>query len=122
MSTNKTQNYNLHKWEADDDFLRTEFNENFAAIDAAIADKPEVVVGSLTGTGEAMTIELGFQPKAVIYEQHNGVRYNGNAGLAVIGSPVIFSREGIVITETGFQLSESNAVITGETYNYIAIR
>ena len=36
MSTHKTPNYKLHKWESQDDFLRTEFNENFAKIDAEI--------------------------------------------------------------------------------------
>ena len=36
MSANKTPNYKLHTWEPSDHFLRTEFNENFAAIDTAI--------------------------------------------------------------------------------------
>ncbi|MCI8539257.1 MAG: hypothetical protein HFF18_11460 [Oscillospiraceae bacterium] len=36
MSTNKSQNLKLHLWEPEDNFLRTEFNENFAAIDTAI--------------------------------------------------------------------------------------
>ena len=36
MSTNKTPNYNLHAWEPGDDFLRREFNENFAALDTAV--------------------------------------------------------------------------------------
>ena len=35
MSTKKTQNYQLHQWEATDDFLRTEFNENFGKLDEA---------------------------------------------------------------------------------------
>ena len=37
MSTKKTQNYQLHQWEATDDFLRTEFNENFTKLDEAVA-------------------------------------------------------------------------------------
>ena len=36
MSSNKTQNYQLHAWEPNDHVLMTEFNENFAAIDTAI--------------------------------------------------------------------------------------
>ena len=36
MSTNKSTNLNLHLWEPEDDFLRTEFNENFEAIDGAV--------------------------------------------------------------------------------------
>ena len=43
MSTNKTQNYALHAWEPEDDFLREEFNQNFAAIDAALHGKAEMV-------------------------------------------------------------------------------
>ena len=46
MSTNKTTNYQLHKWEADDNFLRTEFNENFAGIDEALGSKAEIVTGT----------------------------------------------------------------------------
>ena len=33
MSTNKSTNLNLHLWEPGDDFLRTEFNENFQKVD-----------------------------------------------------------------------------------------
>ena len=46
-----TQNYQLHQWEAEDDFLRTDFNEDFAKIDEAIAEKTEIVTGSYVGTG-----------------------------------------------------------------------
>ena len=34
MSTNKSGHLNLHLWEPEDDFLRTEFNENFETLDA----------------------------------------------------------------------------------------
>lgn len=34
MSSGKTTNLNLHAWEPEDRFMREEFNENFAAIDA----------------------------------------------------------------------------------------
>ena len=36
MSSKKTTNYKLHQWEATDDFLRTEFNENFGKLDGAV--------------------------------------------------------------------------------------
>ena len=89
MSTNKSQNLKLHLWEPEDNFLRTEFNENFAAIDAALkaeeiaraagvsnalttAQRAQTtanaalvrpyVTGSYTGTGADMTIVLGFRP------------------------------------------------------------
>ncbi len=40
MSTKKTQNYQLHQWEATDDFLRAEFNENFGCSFAHKLRKP----------------------------------------------------------------------------------
>lgn len=39
MSANKSQNLKLHLWEPEDNFLRAEFNENFAAIDEALETK-----------------------------------------------------------------------------------
>ena len=36
MSSNKSENLGLHLWEGEDDFLRTEFNENFQVIDAGV--------------------------------------------------------------------------------------
>ena len=39
-----TPNYGLHQWVPEDDFLRTDFNQDFAKIDAAlkqIADAAE---------------------------------------------------------------------------------
>lgn len=36
-----TQHYQLHQWEPSDDFLRTDFNDDFKKIDAAIHDSEE---------------------------------------------------------------------------------
>ena len=36
-----TTNYGLHQWEASDDFLRTDFNTDFAKIDAALGEKAD---------------------------------------------------------------------------------
>ena len=81
MSTKKTQNYQLHQWEATDDFLRAEFNENFTKLDEAVAaevaaragavnglntalgKKTEVVTGTYTGDGaKGRAVALGFRP------------------------------------------------------------
>lgn len=62
MSTNKTPNYGLHAWEAGDDFLRTEFNENFAALDESL----RMAFGSYTGDGGTMRrFPLGRVPRVV---------------------------------------------------------
>lgn len=37
MSTNKTEHYGLHSWEGDDDFLRSEMNENFGKLDSMVS-------------------------------------------------------------------------------------
>ena len=86
MSTNKSEHLKLHLWEPEDDFLRTEFNENFSALDEAVktvtaavskaqstadtarsegAELP-YVVGSYVGTGAELTITLGFRASFLI--------------------------------------------------------
>lgn len=86
-----TPNYGLHQWEPQDNFLRTDFNQDFAKIDAAVKSlegavdakldgkvgpaqlaealsvKLEAVLGSYTGNGEnSQKIVLGYQPKLVV--------------------------------------------------------
>ena len=102
---NYTEHYQLHQWEPEDSFLRTDFNEDFAKIDGAlggkaeqsavdtlaeqVAGKSELVTGSYTGDGEASrTIELGFSPKAVLLASGSGpINYTSSryGGLALEG-------------------------------------
>ena len=51
MSANKTPNLNLHSWVGTDQFKMSEFNENFAALDAAVEARARVSSGSYVGTG-----------------------------------------------------------------------
>ena len=135
MSTNKTQNYALHAWEAGDDFLRAEFNENFAAIDEALHD--HVVAGAYTGDGtKERLMELGFTPRAVLILPQDGKIYNNNyylGGLAVMDSSIQYnSHISCTIVEGGFELSHDSygssytTVIStnysGKIYHYLAIR
>ena len=95
MSTNKTPNLNLHSWEPLDRFTRTEFNDNFDAIDKAAAEhtadiaelqtqmteRPKMVIGSYIGdcptnTSREQQINLGFRPKVVFVRAKNN-RTNG---------------------------------------------
>ena len=87
---NYTPNYGLHQWEPGDNFLRTDFNQDFAKIDTAIkaletatdakvegrgspeqlaqalSVKLEAVLGSYTGDGSSsQQIVLGYEPKFV---------------------------------------------------------
>ena len=139
MSTNKSQNLKLHLWEPEDDFLRTEFNENFAAIDAALkaeADQRTAleqhvtssghVIGSFTGNGGTQTITLGFKPSFVIIT--GKVTPEGSwyylSNLMVCGGSMgaHFQR-----TDTGFTVKYVTNATTytnreGITYAYLAFR
>lgn len=81
MASNQTTNYGLHLWEPEDDFLRTEFNENNEAIDAALKEGADGLadalvqmagycrckLGGYTGDGEfTKTIDFGVPAQAVI--------------------------------------------------------
>ena len=135
MSTNKTENYGLHAWEASDDFLRQEFNENFAKLDQALHD--HVVAGAYTGDGtKDRFMDLGFTPRAVLILPQDGKIYNNYyyfGGLAVPDSPVQYnSHINFSIVEGGFEVSTNSygssttTVITtnsnGKIYHYLAVR
>lgn len=131
MSTNKTENYQLHAWAAGDDFLRTEFNENFAAIDDLLAELPtnkklKIVTGSYFGTGNnGHVISLGFRPKLVLVLPN----YCIYAVYQLLLLPGLTS-EGGQLTENGFQvggrmnLTTANTNVQGDQlnpYRYVAV-
>ena len=70
MSQNQTERFGLHLWEAEDYFLRTEFNENFARLDTAMSTLAEgfrAVTGTYVGDGTVdRLIDVGFRPKVVL--------------------------------------------------------
>lgn len=136
-----TTNYQLHQWEATDDFLRTDFNEDFAKIDAAIRSavetaqaKPEIVAGSYTGDNtENRQITLGFQPRAVLLlcrEYDAVMAYPGRPRLSHTGDKTM-----LTTTDNGFQVyygyyhSGLNDIDyrpvtnkSGEEYRYLAVK
>lgn len=60
----KTEHYGLHQWAPEDDFLRTDFNEDLAKIDAALGGKANIIMGTYTGNGAAeQEIALEVKPK-----------------------------------------------------------
>lgn len=123
MATNRTEQYGLHLWEPGDDFLREEFNENFAALDAAA----RVVTGVYTGDGAAsQSIELGGRAKAIIVTNEAGMvnlNYTLYGGVAFPG----YATAVVTVTATGFAVygdSTNSAVrgnILGAAYHYIAL-
>ena len=133
-----TSNYQLHQWVPEDDFLRSDFNEDFQKIDAGIAaalaaagDKAEIVTGAYTGNGSSQTINLGFQPRAVYVESSTGVRDLGgtHGGLALQNS-ALAGRDGgtaVQITANGFQAHQDtgDSAFTngsGRGYYYLAVK
>lgn len=130
MSSHKTENYELHVWEPGDDFLRSEFNTNFAALDGLL------VTGSYTGDkAPGRIIQLGFTPRAVLvmmkgYQSSTGSDRSG--GLFLKDVPLMdLTRPLAEVVEGGFQLhselpssSSYNNYInhTGYYYTYLALK
>ena len=70
MASNQTTNYGLHLWEPEDDFLRTEFNENNEKVDAALGEIAlaglKLVSGSYIGDGSTTKrLTFPFSPKLI---------------------------------------------------------
>ena len=65
MSSNKSQNLQLHLWEPEDNFLRTEFNANFAALDAAVkADRDAVKAEETSRKSAVSSLQTSISAKA----------------------------------------------------------
>jgi len=114
MSTNKTQHYHLHAWEAGDDFLRTEINENFAGLERVIRGQIKVVAGTYIGDGtKNREINLGAPILALLLENTFGSRTNGafvHGGLVLPGLPL--ERESCVIQGTKFIVTTDSSLQT----------
>lgn len=126
---NYTENYQLHQWEPGDDFLRTDFNEDFQKIDAAMGKFSKVgyVFGSYVGNNVyPRAIELGFQPTAVLLFTRYG---HTNASGAIFGG--LFTQEVPLgntdtpvaqVTATGFELTAATSNRTNDHYVYLAFK
>ena len=121
MSTNKTQNYALHSWSLSDDFQLSEINQNFAALDAVVGGKAEIVTGFYTGTGaSSRVIDLGRKPLAVLVEL-NQPTYQRRA-FALRGHN--FYGDLLKLTDTGFSVSDGTQYSTNCInckYLYLAV-
>jgi len=132
MST-KTEHLGLHQWEPEDSFLRTDFNEDFAKIDAAVGLlQNSLVYGTfkIASGQQALDIDLGFRPRLVVLlcqpKRLFGVLTDDDFVFAANdGSTSYVSGGGIVATDTGFRIS---SVSYGMTLNpdapvhYLAFR
>lgn len=124
MAADSTQRYGLHLWEPGDNFLREEFNENFAALDAV----PEAVTGTYTGDGAgSQSIRLGFQPKLVLVTCR-GNTTSGYAAVALPGGDGYAHNGGVAlqVTQEGFAVFAGRQYVytneSGKRYFYLALR
>ena len=58
MGTYKTEHYGLHQWVPEDDFLRTDFNENFEKLDTALHAAEQNLRADLTGDVQRLATAL----------------------------------------------------------------
>ena len=122
-----TSNYGLHQWAPEDNFLRTDFNMDLQKIDTALravqeaaGEKSYFVSGNYVGDGGTKTVELGFQPRALV------LCYRGD--IILVTAP--FQEDFLWFTETGFtgvrQEYGSYAYFNPnehyEIYHYLALR
>ena len=133
----KTANYQLSQYEADDRVTREDFNADNAAIDAALSGKPTLVTGSYVGDGSlTRTISLGFTPKIIFLTQRGGTKegaegYLTNMGFALTGLAMYtsggFNYPALAIVDGGFKVSQSTGYnngtnASGGVYYYIAVK
>ena len=131
MSSNKTQNLNLHSWVSSDPFKRSEFNENFAAIDAACGTIPKIATGSYGGNGvgnTAKTITFPFAPKLVLLSDGSTANQNWFVWIPGVSTVQMHGATSeLTCTSSGNTLSlysgsapgQYNA--SGKTYRWLAI-
>ena len=144
-----TEHYQLHQWEPEDPFLRTDFNEDLNKVDQALSqlasekygeDKKAYVCGSYIGDGGTgmQDIALSFQP-TLLYLYNCDPDDNQYTSVFTVGtqevqcaferSGGIWLRDGVFYTTpSGFQINggafaKGNGFNTeGITYRYIAFR
>ena len=137
---NYTENYHLPQWDETDRIMRTDFNQMCADIESGIgmveakadeAFKPgklPYVVGSYTGNGATLEVNVGFSPRFVIIcSNSQSALSSGNVGGVLLGSRNVHS-ERFYVTETGFRLVYNSMYlqpavnVNGFSYDYIAFQ
>ena len=138
-----TNNYQLHQWEPGDNFLRTDFNEDLAKIDAELKERCQVVFGSYVGnadssdSGTIQHISLGVQPKLAVVLPSSGLpcqpgyggAFLGYGGMCAPGQPAYSGGDSstwtIQMTEDGFDVRNCGSMYVngqGRTYYYLVLK
>ena len=82
---NKTTNYQLNQWDADDPVIRTDFNEDNAKIDAALSEKANVSAVEALQAGKADKTALAALQTVVTGKGNCVVEYGTYVGTGVYG-------------------------------------
>ena len=137
----KTENYGLNQWGAQDAIKREDFNADNAKTDAALGalavGMPKLATGSYTGNGNAntgetlRTLDCGFAPKLVVVMRDGGnATYSGlfvrpmSNGLSRFDSNATVR---LTWTSTGVSWSTSDGYVdnslntSGAKYYWIAL-
>ena len=117
-----TENYQLHQWVPEDDFLRTDFNTDFQKIDEALAGlqtaldgKCQLKRGNFNGNGgSSRPVITGPTPQALILS-------NGSTVVTVIDDDSTVGN--VKIMANGFEVysGSPNMNQSGKRYNYVAL-
>lgn len=108
-------------------------NSADALADAYTPNNQPYVVGSYTGTGEDMTITLGFRPKFVLIsgmgsdtmlnESDEWTAYYGLCDGTVLSKRLAFTNTGFIArAKYGFYDAYPDFTASGRVYGYIAFR
>ena len=122
---NYTEHYQLHQWEPEDPFLRTDFNEDLEKIDTALGAIPRIVSGAYIGDGAASrTIKLDFTHRMVYVCSDYGTVFdtspyhvNYHGGLALQDYPAQARDVAYLsIVTNGFRVIHQEIISSGSDY------
>lgn len=120
MSTNKTQNYNLHSWVPEDDFLRSEFNDNFTSLDTALKSLSTALTAETSAREQAVAAEAAAREQAVAAEataRQNAVNTEINARKQAVTSEAQTRASAVsTLTTSVNNLSSKKAEVVAGTY------
>lgn len=126
-----TEHYQLHQWEAEDPFLRADFNEDLQKIDTALGGLSieRIAHGSYVGDGtDSRVIQLPWEPQLLILfgkiNDYTAVNiFTPYADRYVASTCGGGSRYNLVLEGDYFQIRNRDwNNHNGETFHYILIR
>ena len=102
MASNQTSNYGLNQWEATDQVLRTDFNQDNAKLDAALkglADKDTALEGTLASQAAAISKLGNCRIQCITYTGSG----SGSRLFTFSGKPLFVSAVGAGYSLTAIQ-------------------